>query len=161
LKLSGAYNARVFGSPRYVAMGCALMCLAVGLGPAQAEPAAPTWHDLFPGLPGNPAAHAEGPAITDGRHSLARLRPGVYMTMSDRPDRCRYRAELTREFQEAVTRGMVLRAEASTPPVRGPQYLIVNDDAEETLAAFIFSGGCQWKRVGSPQDAQRWFKLSR
>lgn len=70
-------------SRRYIAAGGALAALFVGLGPARSEP--PTWHDLFPRLPRDLAARAEDPALTDGRHPITQLRPGVYMTTTARP----------------------------------------------------------------------------
>jgi hypothetical protein len=54
--------------------------------------------------------------------------------------------------------GLKLTARSSGPAPRGPKYLTFNDgSAKDVIAAHVFSGGCQWRWVGSVKDAQQWF----
>jgi hypothetical protein len=143
---------------RSAAAGGVLALLLIGLGPAQAvvpaQAVAPTWHDLFPRLPRDLAARAEGPAVTDGRYLPNQLRPGVYMTLTTPPGRCRMKPELTGEAEE----GPKLTMRSSGPEPLGPKYFTVNNgSAEDIIAAYVFSGGCRWRWVGSAKDAQQWF----
>ncbi|WP_147312537.1 hypothetical protein [Thermomonospora umbrina] len=140
---------------RGVAVGGTTVALLVGLGPAQAERLAPTWRDWFPALPADLESRARGAAVDDGRYALTELRPGVYMTTTGRPDRCSVRPEPT---ARAEAGSVALSAVATGPEPRGPEYFMFEGDTEGGLyAAFVFSGGCTWRWVGGPQDAQRWF----
>ncbi|MFB4273744.1 MULTISPECIES: hypothetical protein [unclassified Nonomuraea] len=136
---------------RYAAAGSVLAALLVGVGPARAEP--PTWHDLFPGLPRDLPAQAGGPVVTDGRHLPGTVPPGVYMAPAGH---CRFTFELTREARQANR--ITLSADSSGPEPRGPKHIIVHEEGEDgIIAAYVLSGGCEWRRVGSVEDARRWF----